>query len=153
MRFSVTASSPPSAWWRTSSRLPRDWRSLELAMKAAAAKETAREAGPGVSAAAEDAQIRQARFDRFLSRVFAAGEVGVAAQVCGMSMLAWAPAARTTKDMDLAEPGRRLPEHPGAVEIRQRQTHEGPRPVGCLPTEPRRRGRRRLDHDGGGFLR
>lgn len=50
----------------------RDWRSLELAIKEAA-KKTARAAGPGVSAARIDAQIRQARFDRFLSRVFADG--------------------------------------------------------------------------------
>lgn len=50
-----------------------DWRSVELAIKDAA-KKAAREAGPGVSAATVDAQIRQARFDRFLSRVFAAGE-------------------------------------------------------------------------------
>ncbi len=42
-----------------------DWRSLELAIKDAA-KKAAREAGPGVSAATVDAQIRQARFDRFL---------------------------------------------------------------------------------------
>jgi hypothetical protein len=31
-------------------------------------------AGLGISAAGVDAQIRQARFDRFLSRVFAEGE-------------------------------------------------------------------------------
>ncbi|MEU4314238.1 hypothetical protein [Nocardia sp. NPDC024068] len=50
-----------------------DWRSLELAIKVAAEK-AARDAGPGISAATIDAQIRQARFDRFLSRVFADGE-------------------------------------------------------------------------------
>jgi hypothetical protein len=44
-----------------------DWRSLELAIKAAA-KNAARQAGPGISAASVDAQIRQARFDRFLCR-------------------------------------------------------------------------------------
>ena len=44
-----------------------DWRSLELAIKDAA-KKAARLAGPGVSAATVDAQIRQARYDRFLSR-------------------------------------------------------------------------------------
>jgi len=48
-------------------------RSLELAIKDAA-KKAAAHAGPGVSAASVDAQIRQARFDRFLSRVFAEGE-------------------------------------------------------------------------------
>ena len=50
-----------------------DWRSLELAIKDAA-KKAAQQAGPGVSAATVDAQIRQARYDRFLSRVFARGE-------------------------------------------------------------------------------
>ncbi len=50
-----------------------DWHSVELAIKDAA-KKAAREAGDGVSAATVDAQIRQARYDRFLSRVFAEGE-------------------------------------------------------------------------------
>jgi hypothetical protein len=50
-----------------------DWRALELAIKDAA-KKAARHAGPGLSAASVDAQIRQARFDRFLCRVFAEGE-------------------------------------------------------------------------------
>jgi hypothetical protein len=36
-----------------------DWRSLELAIKDAA-KKAARQAGPGISAASVDAQIRQA---------------------------------------------------------------------------------------------
>ena len=36
-----------------------DWRSLELAIKDAA-KKAARQAGPGISAASIDAQIRQA---------------------------------------------------------------------------------------------
>lgn len=47
-----------------------DWRALEFATQEAA-KKAAREGGPGISAATVDAQIRQARFDRFLSRVFA----------------------------------------------------------------------------------
>ena len=38
-----------------------DWRSLELVIKDAA-KQAARDAGPGISAATIDAQIRQARF-------------------------------------------------------------------------------------------
>lgn len=79
----------------------RDWRSLELAMKEAA-KRVARNAGPGVSAATVDAQLRQARFDRFLSRVFAAGEESGWMLKGGMSMLARVPAARSTRDMDLA---------------------------------------------------
>jgi hypothetical protein len=78
-----------------------DWRSLELAIKDAA-KKAAREAGPGVSAATVDAQIRQARFDRFLSRVFAAGEQSEWLLKGGMSMLARVPRSRTTKDVDLA---------------------------------------------------
>nr|WP_269329954.1 nucleotidyl transferase AbiEii/AbiGii toxin family protein [Kineosporia babensis] len=67
-----------------------------------AAKKAAREAGPRVSAASVDAQIRQARFDRFLSRVFAEGEQSEWLLKGGMSMLARVPRSRTTKDMDLA---------------------------------------------------
>jgi hypothetical protein len=78
-----------------------DWRSLELAIKDAA-KKAARLAGPGVSAATVDAQIRQARYDRFLSRVFARGEQSEWLLKGGMSMLARVPRARTTKDVDLA---------------------------------------------------
>jgi hypothetical protein len=78
-----------------------DWRSLELAIKDAA-KKTARQAGPGISAASVDAQIRQARFDRFLSRVFADGEQSEWLLKGGMSMLARVPRSRTTKDVDLA---------------------------------------------------
>lgn len=79
----------------------RDWRALELAIKEAA-KKAAQQAGPGVSAATVDAQIRQARFDRFLSRVFAEGEQSEWLLKGGMSMLARVPRSRTTKDMDLA---------------------------------------------------
>jgi endonuclease YncB( thermonuclease family) len=64
-----------------------DWRSLELAIKEAA-KKAARQAGPGISAASIDAQIRQARFDRFLCRVFAEGEQSEWLLKGGMSMLA-----------------------------------------------------------------
>lgn len=78
-----------------------DWRSLELAIKDAA-KKAARDAGPGISAATIDAQIRQARFDRFLSRVFADGERSEWLLKGGMSMLARVPRSRTTKDVDLA---------------------------------------------------
>jgi hypothetical protein len=78
-----------------------DWRSLELAIKDAA-KMAARQAGPGISAASVDAQIRQARFDRFLSRVFAEGEQSEWLLKGGMSMLARVPRSRTTKDVDLA---------------------------------------------------
>ena len=78
-----------------------DWRSLELAIKDAA-KKAARQAGPGVSAASVDAQIRQARFDRFLTRVFAQGEQSEWLLKGGMSMLARVPRSRTTKDMHLA---------------------------------------------------
>lgn len=79
----------------------RDWRSLGLAIKDAA-KKAAQQAGPGVSAATVDAQIRQARYDRFLSRVFADGEQSEWLLKGGMSMLARVPRARTTKDVDLA---------------------------------------------------
>jgi hypothetical protein len=78
-----------------------DWRSLEMAIKDIA-KEAARKAGPGISAAGVDARIRQARFDRFLSRVFAEGERSEWLLKGGMSMLARVPLSRTTKDVDLA---------------------------------------------------
>ncbi|GAA3125018.1 hypothetical protein JOF29_006195 [Kribbella aluminosa] len=78
-----------------------DWRSLESAIKDAA-KQAAQHAGPGISAASVDAKIRQARFDRFLSRVFAEGEQSEWLLKDGMSMLARVPRSRTTKDMDLA---------------------------------------------------
>ncbi|AXT84664.1 hypothetical protein C6I20_05295 [Aeromicrobium sp. A1-2] len=78
-----------------------DWRSLELAIKDAA-KKAAAQAGPGVSAASVSAQIKQARFDRFLSRVFADGEESEWLLKGGMSMLARVPRSRTTKDVDLA---------------------------------------------------
>lgn len=78
-----------------------DWRSLELAIKDAA-KKAAREAGVGISASTVDAKIRQARFDRFLSRVFAGGEASEWMLKGGLSMLARVPRSRTTKDVDLA---------------------------------------------------
>lgn len=81
-----------------------DWRSIELAIKDAA-KKAARSVGPGVSAVTVDAQIRQARFDRFLSRVFAQGDESEWMLKGGMSMLARVARARTTKDLDLASPG------------------------------------------------
>jgi hypothetical protein len=46
--------------------------------------------------------VRQARFDRFLSRVFAEGEQSEWLLKGGMSMLARVPRSRTTKDVDLA---------------------------------------------------
>lgn len=78
-----------------------DWRSLELAIKDAA-KKKARSEGAGVSAVTVDAQIRQARYDRFLSRVFADGETSEWLLKGGLSMLARVPRSRTTKDVDLA---------------------------------------------------
>lgn len=78
-----------------------DWRALELAIKDAA-KKKARQAGGGISAATVDAQIRQARYDRFLSRVFADGEESEWLLKGGLSMLARVPRSRTTKDVDLA---------------------------------------------------
>lgn len=78
-----------------------DWRSLELAIKDAS-KKAAVHAGPGVSAASVSAQIKLARFDRFLSRVFADGEESEWLLKGGMSMLARVPRSRTTKDVDLA---------------------------------------------------
>lgn len=77
------------------------WRAIELATKQAARKR-AQQAGAGVRAATVDAQIRQARFDRFLSRVFAEGERSGWMLKGGVSMLARVPDSRTTKDVDLA---------------------------------------------------
>ncbi|MGC4939259.1 nucleotidyl transferase AbiEii/AbiGii toxin family protein [Kribbella sp. DT2] len=74
---------------------------MELAIKDAA-KKAAQQAGPGINAASVDAQIRQARFDRFLTRVFAQGEQSEWLLKGGMSMLARVPRSRTTKDVDLA---------------------------------------------------
>lgn len=78
-----------------------DWRSLELAIKDAA-KKKAKQDGTGISAATVDAQIRQARYDRFLSRVFADGDASEWLLKGGLSMLARVPRSRTTKDVDLA---------------------------------------------------
>lgn len=78
-----------------------DWRALELAIKDAAQR-TAREAGPGVSATTVDAQIRQARHDRFLCRVFVHGEDSDWMLKGGLSMLARVSRSRTTTDVDLA---------------------------------------------------
>ena len=78
-----------------------DWRSLELAIKDAA-KKAAGHAGPGVGAASVDAQIRQARFDRFPVPCVRRGRAVRGALKGGMSMLARVPRSRTTKDVDLA---------------------------------------------------
>lgn len=78
-----------------------DWRSLELAMKDAA-KKAAAQADPRIKAAQVNSQIKQARFDRFLSRVFAEGEQSEWLLKGGVSMLARVPRSRTTKDVDLA---------------------------------------------------
>ncbi|WP_222851172.1 hypothetical protein [Phytoactinopolyspora mesophila] len=61
-----------------------------------AAKKPARQTGPGASAATL-AQIRQARFDRFLSRVFADGDQSEWLLKGGMSMLARVLRSRTTQ--------------------------------------------------------
>lgn len=78
-----------------------DWRSLELAIKEAA-KKAAAQVDPRVKAAQVSAPIKQARFDRFLSRVFADGENSEWLLKGGVSMLARVPRSRTTKDVDLA---------------------------------------------------
>lgn len=80
-----------------------DWRSLEAAIKDAA-KRRARDAGAGFSAVTIDAQVRQARYDRFLSRVFAEGSESEWLLKGGLGMLARVPKSRTTKDVDLAAP-------------------------------------------------
>jgi hypothetical protein len=72
------------------------WQGLESAMKAAAAA-SASQSGRGV-----DQVISQARFDRFLTRVFAAGESSGWLLKGGTSILARVPDARDTRDLDLA---------------------------------------------------
>ncbi len=74
---------------------------MELAIKDAT-KRRAKQEGTGISATTVDAQIRQARYDRFLSRVFADGEASEWLLKGGLSMLARVPRSRTTKDVDLA---------------------------------------------------
>ncbi|WP_307816617.1 nucleotidyl transferase AbiEii/AbiGii toxin family protein [Nocardioides limicola] len=78
-----------------------NWRALELATKEAA-KRRERDTGSTAPSVRLDAQIQQARFDRFLTRVFADGEQSGWMLKGGLSMLARVPAARRTKDVDLA---------------------------------------------------
>lgn len=73
-----------------------NWQGVEQAMKAAAAA-SASSSGAGVG----DLLVR-ARFDRFLSRVFAAGESSGWLLKGGTSILARVPEARHTQDLDLA---------------------------------------------------
>lgn len=75
----------------------RDWAAVMAAMKAAAAKNV--KDGRAHSVAE---QLTMARFDRFLSRVFAAGEESEWLLKGGTSMLARVSRTRTTKDVDLA---------------------------------------------------
>ncbi|WP_417541401.1 nucleotidyl transferase AbiEii/AbiGii toxin family protein [Microbacterium maritypicum] len=74
----------------------RDWQGVEQAMKAAAAMSASR-GGVGVGD-----QLVRARFDRFLSRVFAAGSESGWLLKGGTSILARVPEARHTQDLDLA---------------------------------------------------
>lgn len=74
-----------------------DWPSISQAIKAAAKKAAAQDTTVDVNA-----QITQARFDRFLSRVFAAGDDSEWLLKGGTSILARVPNSRATKDLDLA---------------------------------------------------
>jgi hypothetical protein len=85
----------------TDSRSYADWRALELAMKDAA-KKVVQRSSARASAETIDALIRQARYDRFLSRVFAPGDESEWLLKGGMSMLARVPRSRATRDVDLA---------------------------------------------------
>ena len=90
--------------WLSGRRRPRGIRRLAVlgAGDQGRREEGRRPRRAGVGAASVDAQIRQARFDRFLSRVFAEGERSEWLLKGGMSMLARVPRSRTTKDVDLA---------------------------------------------------
>lgn len=74
----------------------RDWRGVEQAMKAAASS-----AASNTSAGVGDL-LTHARFDRFLSRVFQAGEDSGWMLKGGTAILARVPEARHTQDLDLA---------------------------------------------------
>lgn len=74
----------------------RDWQGVEQAMKAAAAASASR-GGAGIGD-----QLVRARFDRFLSRVFATGSESGWLLKGGTSILARVPEARHTQDLDLA---------------------------------------------------
>ena len=73
----------------------RDWRGVEQAMKAAAAASASR-GGAGVGD-----QLVRARFDRFLSRVFADGSSSGWLLKGGTSILARVSDSRHTQDLDL----------------------------------------------------
>lgn len=81
----------------TAARYP-DWPAVAQAMKAAATK---RSAAGGSSLTLGD-QLLQARFDRFLSRVFAEGDRSGWLLKGGTGLLARVPEARRTQDVDLA---------------------------------------------------
>lgn len=78
-----------------------DWPAVQSALKDAARRK-AKQEGPVAGATTVDAQLRQARFDRFLSRVFADEEASEWLLKGGLSMLARVARARTTKDIDLS---------------------------------------------------
>lgn len=74
-----------------------NWSALNRAIKDAA-KSAVKSGAEGTV----DNHVRQAIFDRFLSRVFAAGEDSEWLLKGGVSMLARVPKSRATKDVDLA---------------------------------------------------
>ncbi|MFD3400763.1 nucleotidyl transferase AbiEii/AbiGii toxin family protein [Kribbella sp. NPDC058693] len=89
-----------------------DWPSLSRAIKEAAKKAVAMGAATDV-----DSLIRQAYFDRFLTRVFAAGGDSDWLLKGGVSMLARVPRTRATKDVDLASPAADLDEAENALKL------------------------------------
>lgn len=78
----------------------RDWPSLSKAIKSAAQKAVSQGLASDLNAS-----ITQARFDRFLSRVFAQGEDSEWLLKGGTSILARVPRSRATRDVDLAASG------------------------------------------------
>ncbi|TCC35622.1 nucleotidyl transferase AbiEii/AbiGii toxin family protein [Kribbella speibonae] len=89
-----------------------DWQSLSRAIKDAAKKAVETGAATDV-----DALIRQAYFDRFLTRVFAAGADSGWLLKGGVSMLARVPRTRATKDVDLASSADDLDEAENALKL------------------------------------
>jgi hypothetical protein len=85
------------------------WTAIANAIKAVASQ-NAKSGGPDVNS-----QISSARFDRFLSRVFADGPEPEWLLNGGTSMLARVPRSRATTDIDLAARGRSLDDAVGAL--------------------------------------
>lgn len=91
----------------------RSWTALVAALKSTAAKSVKDGGAHDINS-----QLIQARFDRFLSRVFADGDESEWMLKGGGAMLARVPLTRSTKDLDLAASAADLDEALHALEER-----------------------------------